>query len=160
MKDDNREALLPDREPDEGGGSVDGECVLVPEGDYELRYIDYETAKYYGNPKVIVHYAICAPEEYAGLPVDRFYQAKALIGPPGRFGKYKAKRRGHLVREFHKLIGHADRLDRISFARLKGKRIIGDIQTVRSDHNRNPLPEEDQYSRISRLVAILPHDDW
>ena len=131
---------------------------MVPEGEYELRYIDYETAIYYGNPKVIVHYAICAPEEYAGLPVDRFYNAKKLTSPPGRFGKYKAKPRGHLIREFRKLVGPAERLDRIAFARLRGKRVIGDVRTVRRDHNRESLSDNDQYSRVSRLLAVLPDD--
>ena len=36
MKDNDREAPPPDQEPEEGGGTVDGECVLVPEGEYEL----------------------------------------------------------------------------------------------------------------------------
>jgi len=37
MKDDDRRAPLLDEEPEEGGGTVDGVCVLVPEGEYELR---------------------------------------------------------------------------------------------------------------------------
>ncbi len=160
MKDIDREAPPLTEEPDEGGGTVDGECVLVPEGEYELRYVDYETATYYGSPKVVVHYAIVEPDEFAGLPVDRFYNAKKLTGPPGRFGKYVAQRRGDLFREFNRIIGQVERLDRISFARLKDKRIIGDIQTVQTDHKHEPLPDDDQYSRIKRLVCVLPGDDW
>ena len=160
MKDDDREAPPLDEEPEEGGGTVDGECVLVPEGEYELRYVDYETASYYGSPKVIVHYAIIDPEEYAGLPIDRFYNAKKLTGPPGRFGKYVAPRRGDLYREFNRLTDCSDRPDRITFARLKGKRIIGDIQTVKTDHKHEELTEDDRYSRIRRLISVLPDDDW
>jgi len=160
MKDDDREAPSIDEEPVEGGGTVDGECVLVPEGEYELRYVDYETASYYGSPKVVVHYAIIEPDEYAGLPVDRFYNAKKLTSPPGRFGKYIAPRRGDLCREFNKLTDRVARPDRISFARLKGKRIIGDIQTVKTDHKHEELPEDDRYSRIKRLIHVLPGDDW
>ncbi len=160
MKDDDREAPPLTEEPDEGGGSVDGVCVLVPDGKYELRYVDYETATYYGSPKVVVHYAIVEPDEFAGLPVDRFYNAKKLTGPPGRFGKYIAPRRGDLFREFKRLIGRADRLDRISFNQLKGKRIVGDIQTVVIDHKREELSVDDRYSRIRRLVSVLPGEDW
>ena len=160
MKVDDREGPPLTEEADEGGGSVDGECVLVPEGEYELRYVDYETATYYGSPKVVVHYAIIEPEEFAGLPVDRFYNAKKLTGPPGLFGKYIARRRGDLFREFNRIIGRVERLDRISFARLKGKRIIGDIQTVQIDHKHEELPEDDRYSRIRRLIKVLPGDDW
>ena len=160
MKDDDRDGPPLTEEPDEGGGVVDGECVLVPEGEYELRYVDYETATYYGSPKVVVHYAIIEPEEFAGLPVDRFYNAKKLTGPPGRFGKYVAQRRGDLFREFKKLVGRAERLDRLRFARLKGQRVIGEIQTVKIDHKHEELPEDDRYSRIRRLIKVIPGDDW
>ena len=160
MKGIDREAPQLDEEPEEGGGTVDGECVLVPEGEYELRYVDYETATYYGSPKVVVHYAIIEPEEYAGLPVDRFYNATKLTGPPGRFGKYVAPRRGDLFREFKRLIGQGERLDRLRFARLKDQRVIGEIQTVKTDHKHEELPEDDRYSRIKRLIHVLPGDDW
>jgi len=160
MKDTDREAPPLDEEPEEGGGTVDGVCVLVPDGEYELRYVDYETASYYGSPKVVVHYAIIEPDEYAGLPVDRFYNAKRLTGPPGRFGKYVAPRRGDLFREYSRLVGQPERLDRILFSRLKGKRVIGEVQTVHTDHKHEPLPEDDRYSRIKRLVSVLPGDDW
>ena len=149
-----------EEEPHEGGGTVDGECVLVPDGEYELRYLFYETAIYFGSPKVIVHFAIGSPEDYAGLPVDRFFNVKQLTSPPGRYGNYVATRRGDLIREFRQLGGRAGRMDRISFATLKGRRVIGEIETVNRDYNQNALPEDEHYSRICRLVRMLPGDDW
>ena len=154
------ESPEPDEEPEEGGGTVDGECILVPEGEYELRYVDYETVIYFGGPKVVVHYAIVGPDEYAGLPVNRFYNATKLTGPPGRFGRYVAPRRGDLFREFRKLIGQDQRLDRLRFARLRNRRVIGEIQTVTTDHKHEELPDDDRYSRIKRLIDVLPGDDW
>ena len=154
------EAPEPDEEPEEGAGVVEGGTVLVPEGEYELRYVNYETANYFGGPRVVVHFAIIAPEEYAGLPIDRFYSVKSLDGPPRRFGEYKAKNRGNLIREFKRIAGHAGRLDRISFRRLKNLRIIAEIQTVRRDYQRQTLGEDDHYSRISKLVKVLPGEDW
>ena len=141
------------------------ESSLAPEkgrtdGEYELRYVDYETATYFGSAKVVVHYAIIEPEEFAGLPVDRFYNAKKLTGPPGRFGKYVAPRRGDLIREFKRLVGRAERPDRLRFARLKGQRVIGDIQTVKIDYKHEELPDDDRYSRISRLIRVLPDVEW
>ena len=147
-------------DPHEGGGTVDGECVLVPEGEYELRYVDYETAIYFGSPKVVVHFAIVRPEEYAGLPVDRFYNVKQLTGPLGLHGNYVSARRGDLIREYRKIVGRTGRLDRISFMPFKDQRIIGQIETVRSDYKRDPLPESEYYSRIRKLVSVLPGDDW
>ena len=160
MKVVDREVPPLDEEPHEGSGVVEGDTVLVPDGEYELRYVDFETAMYFGNPKVVVHYAIIRPEEYAGLPVDRFYNAKKLTSPPGRFGRYVAKPCGSLIREFKRLVGRGERLDRLRFARLKGQRVIGEIRTVKTDHNREDLQEDDHYSRIRRLIKVLPGDDW
>ena len=160
MKDDDREAPLLDEEPDEGSGVVDGDTVLVPDGEYELRYVDFETAEYFGKASVVVHFAIIEPDDYAGLPIDRFYNAKKLTGPPGRFGKYKAKPRGNLIREFKRIAGRANRLDRISFNRFRDLRIIAEVKTVRRDYQRQPLHEDDYYSRIFRLIHVLPGDDW
>jgi len=133
---------------------------LVPEGEYELRYVDYETGHYFGRARVIVHFAIIEPQEYAGLPIDRFYNVKGLGGPPRRFGEYKAKNRGNLTREFKRIAGQTGRLDRISFKRFKDLRIIAEIQAVRRDYQHQTLDEDDHYSRISKLVKVLLGEDW
>ena len=154
------EAPEPDEEREEGAGIVEGDTVLVPEGEYEIRYVDYETGLYFGKARVIVHFAIIGPEDYAGSPIDRYYNVKKLTGPPIRFGGFVAKQRGNLNREFKRITGHAGRLDRISFKRFKNLRIIAEIQTVRRDYQRQTLDEDDHYSRISKLVKVLPGEEW
>ena len=104
--------------------------------------------------------AIVEHEEYAGLPVDRYYNVKRLIGQPGRYGNYVAPVRGDLFREFKRVVKKPKRLDRISFESLRGKRLIGEIKTVTHDHQHNPLSDEDQYSRIKRLVQVIQGYDW
>lgn len=156
----DRGNLSRDEEPEEGGGSVRGECVLVPEGEYELRYINYETANYFGSPRVVVHFAIVSPEGYAGLPLERFYNVLRLTSPPGRFGNFVARGRSDLTREFREIVGSTGRRDRISFTRFKDQRIVAQIETVKFDYKREPLPAREHYSRIKRLVSVLPGDDW
>jgi len=160
MTDDDSKSDQFSEESSDGGGEIFGSCVLVPDSEYELRYVDYETALYFGNAKVIVHFAIIEPDEFAGLPVDRFYNVICLKGQPRRFGGYKARVRGYLVREYKTLVKEPTRLDRISFAALKDKRIIAELETVTHDHQHDPLPIDDQYSRVKRLIKVLPGEDW
>ena len=150
----------PDEERDEGAGVVEGETVLVPEGEYEIRYLYYETGHYFGKACVTVDFVIIGPEEYEGLPICRFYNVKELDGPPRRFANYKANNGGNLTREFRRIAGHTGRPDRISFRQFKNLRIIAEIETVRRDYKRQALDEDDHYSRISRLVKVLPGEDW
>jgi len=145
-------------EPEDGIGEVVGACVLVPEGKYEVAYLSYETGKFFGQPKVMVHFSIINHDTYAGTPVDRFYNAMSLIGPPKRFGKYKAACRGDLVREHSRLVGEQKRSDRISFAILKEKCVLAQIDTVTRDYRNQPLPQDEQYSRISKLLEILSEE--
>ena len=159
MKDIDREAPPLDEEPDEGGGEIIGNCIAIPPGIYEVRYMYYATGYFKDQAKVTVFFAIVDPEEYAGTPLERFYNVESLKGPPKRYGNYRAKARGDLNREVGKLIGPIDRLDRISFAQLRHKRIICEVKTVKEDRNRRPLPEDQYYSCIRRFVKVIP-DDW
>lgn len=144
----------------DGGGEIDGICVVVPDGEYEVRYDYYETTAAFRNTKVELHCAIIMPEEFAGVPISRYYNVPSLTGPPKRYGKFKAKPRGSLVREFRRLFDQPDRLDRISFARLKGRRLIVRVRTVTRGPDYQELPKHDQYSVIAELINIRPDDDW
>ena len=161
MKDQDDQYATDDEELgelEEGGGVIEGGCIAIPDGEYELRYIFYETGLYWNSPKVIVYFAITDPDEYAGLPVNRFYNVKKLIGGYRKYGQFIARPRGALVREYKQLIKEPNRLDRISFKSLKGKRILARLATVPRDHNQKALATDDQYSKIAELIRIIDED--
>ena len=145
---------------EEGGGDIIGSCVVVPEGRYELRYMYYQTGYFKDQAKVTVFCAIIEPEDYAGLPVERFYNVDELKGPPKKYGGFGVSARRTLVREVRFLLGQPKRLDRISFAGLRDKRIIGELETVTNNYEKRPLSPDDQYSRIARFIEVLPDEDW
>ena len=145
---------------EEGYIDVAGCNIVLPPGRYEVRYCYYETGQYRDQAKVTVHFAVVSPEEYAGTPLERFYNVERLAGPPKRYGNFKAKGRGHLVRELSCLLGCPDRTDRLSFAGLKGKQIACEVETVVRDGDRLALPSDQQYSRIKRLIEVIPDDPW
>ena len=159
MKDDDREAPLLDEEPDGGGGEIIGNCIPIPPGIYEVRYMYYATGYFKDQAKVTVYFAVVEPEQYAGTPLERFYNVDCLKGPPKRYGKYRALARGDLIREIGLLLGQPDRVDRISFTRLRDKRVICEVETVVEDRNKRPLLEDQYYSCIRRFVKVLP-EDW
>lgn len=147
-------------EREDGGGVIEGGCIAVPDGNYELRYMYYETGNYFGSPKVVVHFAIDASDIYAGIPVCRYYNVKMLSGPCRKFGNYIASPCGNLSREYKQLVREPERMDRISFRALRGKRILGELETVTTNHEKRALSPNGQYSRVARLVKVLPDEDW
>ncbi len=160
MKDDGRDGIPRSEEPDEGGGGIDGGCIAVPNGKYELRYMYYETAVYFGSPRVVVHCAIDASDQYAGIEVCRFYNVKEVTQPTGKYGDYVALPCGDLVREYKILISDPERMSRISFSVLKGKRLLGRLARVTRSHSRDSLLPEHQYSKIKELITVIPDEDW
>ena len=62
---------------EEGYGEIVGCNIVVPPGRYEVRYCYYETGYFRDQPKVTIHFAIIAPEEFAGNPIERFYNVEA-----------------------------------------------------------------------------------
>ena len=154
-----REAPEPDEEGDGGGGEIVGNCISILPGIYEVRYVCYTTGYFKNNAKVTVHCSVVNPEEYAGTPLERFYNVDFLKGPPKRYGKYRAKARGDLVREIGMLIGPTKRLDRLSISGLRHKRLICEVETVTNDRDKRPLSPDQQYSCIRRFIKILD-EDW
>jgi len=160
MKDDDREAPPLDEEPDEGGGEVIGNNIVIPSGNYEVRYMCYATSYFKDSAKVTIYCAVIEPDDYAGVPLERFYNVDFLKGPPKRYGKYRAKARGDLNREIGMLLGPIERLDRIGISGLREKRLICEVETVTTDRSKRLLPADQQYSCIRRFIKILPDSDW
>ena len=147
-------------EPTDGGGTIEGGCIAVPNGKYELRYMYYETAIYFGSARVIVHCAIDASDQYAGIEVCRFYNVKEVTLPTRKYGKYVALPCGDLVREYKNLVSDPERMNRISFSVLKGKRLLGRLARVTRSHSRDNLATEHQYSKIKEFITVIPDDHW
>lgn len=159
MSDDLHQSPPLEEEPEGGGGEIVGNNIPIPPGTYQVKYNYYATGYFLESPKVTVYCSITDPEEYAGTPLERFYNVESLIGPPKRYGNYRAKARGDLNREVSRLFGPISRSDRISFAGLRGKTIICEVETVTTDRDKKPLPSELQYSCIKRFIKVL-QEDW
>jgi len=140
-----------------GVGYISDHHPCIPDGDYEVRYLYYETRIMWGAPKVIAHFSIVT-ESHAGIEVYRYYNALRLIGPLQEGGNYEVGERSHLVREHRQLLGFPDRLDEISLADYKNKRILARIQQVKIDGEGEKLPKHARYSKIARLLQTIPDD--
>lgn len=159
MKGDDHEAPPPTEEPVEGGGEISGALVLVPDGEYELRYMYYKTAYFMDQAKVIVYCVIIEPEYYAGLPIERFYNVDTLTGPAKKYGNFKTSPYRDIYREIDGLLGPPGRTDRLNPGWFRDKRLIGELKLVTSTYDKRPLLPEHQYSRIKRFIRIIPEDE-
>ena len=146
-------------EPEEGGGDIVGNCIAIPPGIYEVRYLYYATSYFINNAKVTLYFAVIEPDKHASITLERFYNVDSLKEPPKRYGGFRAKARGDMNREITLLLGPQSRLDRYGLAGLRDQRIVCEVATVKVDREKRCLPKHQQYSRIKRLIEILS-EEW
>ena len=136
----------------DGDGVIEGLRPLVPKGTYQLRLIEWETLMYNGRqPKVVLKLAVCS-NGFMGVPLERWYNAKRLIGRVGRHGGFSAAGNGDLVYEFVDITGISPRrTDRINLSHLGDRLLLGHVDTVVVNYKQQSLPGELRYSIVRRL---------
>ena len=127
------------------------QLACVPDGVYELEYIDFYTGIIHGGPKVAVWFRIVTMGEYFHVPLARYYHVQ-------RIAKNKAFTAGwhsDLIREFTKVLGvRPQRKDRVPLTKYHGFYILGRVYTVGKDSKQRKLPEPSHYSVIGELLKI------
>lgn len=132
---------------------ADEKPPLIKKGAHELVYSHYETATMFNGrrPKLIVWFRVASALD---LFLPRYYNVRALVGKPGREGKYKTGWRTDLVREYTHLLGAPPRLDRIYWQRLEGCIVTGRVRTVETDFRQRSIPRDLRYSVIAELISV------
>ena len=130
-------------------------AALVPEGQYKVRFIQYETLKRFGSSKLRMEFQIIDFGDHFETSVCRYYTLHHLIGKPCVGGRFKptAQTSVLLVHYYdcHPTAPRIKRLDRIPMDLWKDGEYIADVKTVSSNHRQHKLPEQLQYSKIDDL---------
>lgn len=133
------------------------DSILIPEGEYILKYCWHETQEVMGGAKVKIVFEL-AEGNMAGATLDCFYPVRALKGPPGRYGKFKISKQQKYYAEIVNLFPGISRGDRSSPRRLNGRLVVGRVETVKTDWDKKTVPEELQYSKVAELLRLLPDE--
>ena len=135
-------------------GQIVDDAPLVPEGEYQLRYIDYRTCIAFKVPRVVVRFKILDFGQHLGKELECWYRVKSLKGKPKKSGNFVVGKKTDLFRDYVNVVGvpTTNRRDRLSFASLHDKVVIGLVRTVKQDRSQNKLSEEAWYSVVDRLL--------
>ena len=132
---------------------VEPELPLLNEGDYELSYLQHLTTVMFSKkPTVIVDFRVVSIGRGHGCVISRYYNAERLIGRPGKGGRFKAKPKGDLYREFHAVVPGRHRADRLPMTKLREAVLVGEVVTVTHDREQRTIPRHCWYSRVKRLL--------
>lgn len=125
----------------------------IPEGIYDLRFIEHETGIRFGR-KVFLWFEVISDNEHNGTKLARYYNVTKHIGRTGKKGRFSAGPKSKFVREHVTVFGNPPSLDQISVDNYYGVTVKGQVKTVTSDSTRVDIPEILQYSTISELISL------
>lgn len=130
----------------------------MPEGEYELLFLGYETALPFGkdHPRLFMDFKVTTLGEFFGVKLRKFYNVAKLTTKPGKNGKCKHKPRGDFMIDYCNLFSdqRISRLDRVPMERFNGVSVIGKIRNVTKNSQQRKLPEQLQYSVIEKLLRV------
>jgi hypothetical protein len=130
-------------------------AALIPEGPYKVRFVQHETLKMFGSPKLRMEFKIIDYGNYFETRLNRYYTLHRLIGNPCVGGRFKPTGQTSvlLVHYYacHPTAQRIKRLDRISMTPWRDGEYIAEVVTVRRNHSQRQLPVQLQYSVIDDL---------
>ena len=134
-----------------------GELPLVPDGKYDLGFLDYFTALKYGrSPKLVVRFKIIEMGDYFDVELSKYYNVNRLIGKPGRHGDFQVGRMSKFLREYVTLFPDQpiERIDRIPMSRFQNVIVRGSVRTVFHGSDQRKIPKPLQYSVVGDLIKV------
>lgn len=125
----------------------DDELVLVPEGEYEMTYVRHCINNIFKRWYCVIVFQITTFGEHFGKQLPRYYNCRR-IGPRS----VTAGPKSDLYREFYVAANRRPQKRRIPISEFKDRRLIGRVQTVRSDRDQDTLPDALRYSKVAKIL--------
>ena len=140
---------------------------LIKEGSYEAVLVTWETSSRYSRKnaadprvlnggKIYLHWRI-DPYNNEGLGNEETivfmpFNAKTVHLPLGDKGLFTASKRSKYGKEIKKQLGRGKSSESSTPAIFFGKLFEVYVRTVVSDERQQPLPQEEQYSVVDRVI--------
>lgn len=142
---------------DTPAGELDGIApILLPKGDYQLGLQHWSTYKAFGRqPKLVLWFKVLDMGQHFEAMVPRYFNVKRLIGKPGRSGRFAAAYSSDFVRDYARVMGSRQRLDRFDLNGLRSLVVVGHVDTVTRGHDQGDLADGLRYSVVRRLLRPL-----
>jgi hypothetical protein len=140
-----------DTEQDAHDAFVEGFKPVVPDGDYDAKFIGHETALVFGSPKVFLHFELVEPGDYIGTRLFQAFRVRRLKGKSGKGGRFVAHAGGDLYALLARLLDVKLRGDRISLQSLRSMLFRITTRTVTTNSRQQPIPLPARYSVVTKI---------
>jgi hypothetical protein len=135
------------------------DCVLIPEGEYQVKYLHHETKSGSFGPKVKITFQIISMGRYFEQIIHAWYNIKSSGKKSGRNPKIGLSRHSKLTNELLKVLQIKKRVDRLSLSDLKNHILVVKVRTVKTNSTQKQLASALHYSVVDSMVSCLTLTD-
>ena len=133
--------------------TFDDDLVLVPDGEYELAVVEWETKKIFKSEKLYLKFRVVTPGEYFGRVIPMYFNVE-IVGKPSKNGHFKVRGKGDFARMFAEVFGWSGRPDRLPMSRLENRVLVGAVRTVTKGRDQRDIPKPCRYSVVDRILRV------
>lgn len=135
------------------GSVAGGLAPCIPPGNYLTSFQRMRTCMMFGRqPKVIMTFGV-VDGEHMGTQLEKFYNAKQLIGKQGPRGQFKVGRSSDYLFDYVRLHGAPARLDRLPTSAWRNSVYTVKVRTVKTRRGGDALPDALHYSVIDKIIS-------
>ena len=127
--------------------------VFVPNGEYQVVLKDWKKFWHFRRSDLVMWFEILDQGDYYGELLPAYYRVT------WNGEKIAAGWKSHFCRDYQRCFGPVACLDQFTISSFENVLFLAEIREVISDQDGQPLGEVNQYSRIGRLIRVLPSLD-
>ena len=124
--------------------------VFVPNGEYRIILRHWKKFWHFSRLDLVMGFEIVEENDYCGVLLPKYYQVK------WNGEQIVAGWKSHFCRDYQQCFGAGERTDQFEIKEFENLVFLAEVREVTHDQGNRPLGEVNQYSRIGRLLEVIP----
>ena len=124
--------------------------VLVPKGEYRVEFRSWKKFWHFSRLDLVMGFEIVEKNDYFGEILPAYYRVT------WNGEQIVAGWKSHFCRDYQQCFGAVERTDQFEIKEFENLVFLAEVREVTHDQGNRPLGEVNQYSRIGRLLEVVP----
>ena len=124
--------------------------VLVPKGEYRVEFRSWKKFWHFRRPDLVMWFEIVEENDYFGEILPAYYRVT------WNGDQFMAGWKSNFIRDYQQCFGTVDRNDQFDTSEFEELVFLAEVREVTHDQEKRLLAKVNQYSRIGRLLEVIP----
>ena len=124
--------------------------VFVPKGEYRVEFRRWKKFWHFRRPDLVMWFEIVEENDYFGEILPAYYRVT------WNGDQFMAGWKSNFMRDYQQCFGAVDRNDQFDTSEFEELVFLAEVREVIRDQEKRLLATVNQYSRIGRLLEVIP----